>query len=147
MIDVIKRCPKCGKNKKRSSGFYKNRTSKDGLNCWCKSCCTEWQREWRKTDAGHIAHVEGNRKYYSTEKGKEASRRKWARRVREFPEKIRARVIARKISIMPCQYPNCSSGQRVEKHHWDYSKPLEVVMLCRKHHAIADKVKAIIDTK
>lgn len=32
-----KRCPKCGETKELSQ-FFRNRRTKDGLTCWCKSC-------------------------------------------------------------------------------------------------------------
>jgi len=32
-----KRCPKCGEVKD-SSEFYRNKSSKSGLSCWCKAC-------------------------------------------------------------------------------------------------------------
>jgi hypothetical protein len=47
-----------------------------------------------------------------------------------------------KIEKLPCQYPNCKYPEkRVEAHHWDYSKPLEVTWLCTRHHALAEMVK------
>jgi len=34
--------------------------------------------------------------------------------------------------IQPCAAPGCTS--KAERHHPDYSKPLEVIWLCRRHH-------------
>lgn len=39
----MKRCPKCGETLPRSA-FWKNRTTKDGLQSYCKACLTLLQR-------------------------------------------------------------------------------------------------------
>ena len=65
-------------------------------------------------------------------------RREYALRQRtKHPEKIKARnavthaVESGKIIPMPCAI---CGAEKVEGHHEDYSKPLEVIWLCKKHH-------------
>lgn len=42
----------------------------------------------------------------------------------------------------PCR---CGS-KKVEAHHMDYSRPLEVIWACKKHHAELDKMKRELDS-
>jgi hypothetical protein len=41
-------CGKC-KQPKPETMFYKHKRTKDGLQCWCKACCSENQKVNRKT--------------------------------------------------------------------------------------------------
>jgi len=42
-------CSKC-KNAKSITEFWKQKSSKDGLHCWCKECYRNWRREWNKNN-------------------------------------------------------------------------------------------------
>lgn len=53
----------------------------------------------------------------------------------ETRKAIRNGIIQRKDA---CEV--CSSQKNVEIHHPDYSKPLEVQFLCKKHHWQADQL-------
>jgi hypothetical protein len=78
---------------------------------------------------------EYDRKYSASEKGRAREARKYERRKMESPEKLKARYAVRyavrtgKLVKMPCW-----CGDLSEAHHEDYSKPLEVQWLCKKHH-------------
>jgi hypothetical protein len=58
-----------------------------------------------------------------------------------YPERVAARAELNKavrrgeVVRGPCEVGHECSG-RVEAHHDDYSKPLEVRWLCRKHHCL-----------
>ncbi len=72
----------------------------------------------------------------TVEEKAETRRLKGARKRAANPEKILARkklhksVKAGRIVPLPCQV----CGEKAEGHHPDYSKPRDVVWLCRKHH-------------
>lgn len=73
------------------------------------------------------------RAYRATETGKLRVREAVYRSVANHKLKQRARVIANKtVPIQPCEV--CGSEDDIARHHDDYSKPLEVRFLCRKHH-------------
>ena len=66
-----------------------------------------------------------------------AKRESIERSRRRHPERYKARVavhnaVARgEIAKAPCR--DCGA-EKVEAHHPDYAKPLEVIWLCRRHH-------------
>jgi hypothetical protein len=71
-------------------------------------------------------------RYSNTYKGKRAARKK-----------VFVEVRAGRLTREPC---HCGH-KKVEGHHRDYSKPLDIVWLCKKHHAEADKLdRATIHT-
>jgi hypothetical protein len=76
---------------------------------YCKECHAAKQREWRKT---HPLTPEQRRK--------DAAR-------------SYANVYKRRGVLVPEPCKICGSAKS-EMHHPDYSKPLEVVWLCRDHH-------------
>ena len=113
----------------------------------CKECAMASRR------LRHLKNPEKARnqrkKYYETHKREHAEY--CLRKVKESPKKhyVRKKVYyavkTGKLKKLPCQYPNCKYHEkRIEAHHWDYDKPLEVVWLCSLHHAMADKVYKLI---
>jgi hypothetical protein len=64
-----------------------------------------------------------------------------ARGFREYdPAKTRARRAAN--HYLPDAQPCEECGSEGERHHDDYSQPLDVRWLCREHHAIEHRVHA-----
>ena len=84
-------------------------------------------------------------KYYKTEKGREKYdiQNKVCRK--RHPEKAKARsLLSNAICdgkiIRPTKCSLCSSDQfAIEAHHPDYSKPYEVILLCRSCHGIVHR--------
>ena len=82
------------------------------------------------------------RKYWISEKGK-ANKRKASKKYNSiYPEKKLAQDIAKKITSKPCSVKGCN--KKGEKHHEDYSKPLDVIFLCYNHHRQLHKACRIL---
>ena len=112
----------------------------------------EWMRKWRRDHpqasmiANKRAHDKRRLRQLTPEERKKriASVVAWQKR---YPEKVRARqkvYHAVKKGLLKRQ-PCWCGVVKVEAHHFDYSKPLEVEWRCKKHHEISDKVRQMAE--
>ena len=74
-----------------------------------------------------------------------ATRRAIKKSTRKYPQKQRARVVVnhaikKGVLLKPPACAWCSGRGRIEGHHIDYHKPLEVIWLCTACHTVADRV-------
>ena len=131
---MYKVCKKC-QEKKHITGFYLHKGMADGRLSFCKECVKERVRSYSHTEDSKKLQKEWNK----TEKGRAKHKRHTQRYRRLYPEKYKAATMAMnavrsgKLIKKPCEV--CGSAE-VEKHHCDYSKPLEVRWLCRNHHRL-----------
>ena len=131
---MYKVCKKCG-IEKHITEFYIHKEMADGRLSFCKECVKERVRNYTRTvHARELAS-----KWFKTDKGKAKLKRHTQRYRRLNPEKYKAAGIAcravRGGKLIKQPFEVCGS-LRVEKHHDDYSKPLKVRWLCRKHHRL-----------
>jgi hypothetical protein len=94
-----------------------------------------YQRDREKRVAAQVA-------YQATPEGKAAhnrAAREWAQRnvlKRKAHEAVGNAIRDRRLTKGPCEVGVGCKG-RVQAHHEDYSKPLDVRWLCTKHHRVA----------
>jgi hypothetical protein len=128
------------------SAFYKCKNSYYGIQSYCKKCekirtnkrkkeKLEYFRRWRKSKAG-IKYFYDNREKINKQ------RSEWKKKYfKNLNDELKKHYKAREIfkyaiksgkmergKCMKCGKPNAQG------HHFDYSKPLEVIWLCKKHH-------------
>ena len=53
---------------------------------------------------------------------------------RQYPDKLVAECVARRHTVLGKECSICGSKENLQRHHPDYSKPLEVVTVCCKCH-------------
>ena len=63
----IRICLNC-KQEKFLNNFFKNKTTKDGLSYWCKKCCSEYHKEYRRHNKEKLK--ENMKKYHQKNKEK-----------------------------------------------------------------------------
>lgn len=86
----------------------------------CSKCENETRVGQRYCNACHAAYMRANRKLPEGEARMRANARSYAK----------VYLKRGKIIRQPCR--DC--GAEAQMHHPDYSKPLEVIWLCREHH-------------
>lgn len=127
-----KLCRNCGEVKPLDS-FYRHAAMADGHLNVCRACV--------RTRVGkHRRDNESVREYdraRSRNPDRVAARRAYALSRQDDPEIAAARAVSNavrdgRLLKEPCLF--CRSETGLEAHHRDYTKPLEVVWLCRRCH-------------
>lgn len=93
-------------------------------------------KKYRQTEHGHAKVLENDRKHRKTESYKktvEKSRLK-------YPEKRKAQyTLSNALRTGKIKRPNfcsvCNKSCKPQGHHYDYSKPLNVIWMCKKCHS------------
>jgi hypothetical protein len=126
MSDLV--CRKC-KQPKTPNDFY------EGVKSRCKEC--------HKTAVAARYRETGGRVEYEKEREKSPERKEFKKRALQDhraknPLKYKARTAVGnavrdgRLIKGPCEV--CGTTKRVQAHHHDYSKPLDVRWLCFQHH-------------
>jgi hypothetical protein len=130
---TLKTCFKCGKEKALTE-FYKHPVMGDGHLGKCKPCARKDVRqnyadkieEKRAYDAMRNALPERKKRAFDSFK----------KSALKHPEREKAKVMTgnaiRDGRLL--KHPCWICGEKAEAHHPDYSRPLDVVWLCTRHH-------------
>lgn len=121
---MLKACFKCGESKERSE-FYKHPRMADGLLGKCKECTKADVSARRVLKHAEICAYDRER---SRGKQRRSPRNKYRDRARS---KVARAVKSGKLVPRPCTH---CGDIRVQAHHRDYDKPLDVVWCCFKCH-------------
>lgn len=146
-----KRCFKCGRILPIEM-FYAHSKMADGHLNKCKDCTKEgvrknrsnkikYYRDYDKSRASDEKRVASTRRYRSSDKAKAAHVKRNARYRERNSEKynahkkLTAAVDCGRIT-RPTKCSDCGSFGKVEAHHEDYSRPLDVLWLCGPCHRL-----------
>jgi len=109
--------------------FYKHPMMGDGYLGKCKECAKRDVRENRKSRKTYYDN-------YDRKRSRNPERIAWVAKrplhKRRAMRAVHSAINKGRMVKMPCEV--CGE-LRVDAHHPDYSKPLEVMWLCRTHHA------------
>lgn len=115
------KCYRC-KKEKEPAEFYKDAGRSTGYMSKCKPCCKQVVMERRKTPNGKAKLVIASRVWKRNNK------------IKERAHKAVARALAKNLITKPSTCTNCPSSERIEGHHENYEKQLDVIWLCQKCH-------------
>ena len=135
-------CSKCSRWLPNTEYYYDSRTG-NGLKAQCKSCHTKGSLETRNPDNARRL----NREYMRRARVKDGDKFRARERNRPpaSPEKVKTRselngAVKNGTLEKPTLCSNCGSPGRINGHHHDYDKPLEVDWLCPLCHAEAHRL-------
>lgn len=134
-METGKTCIACGERKQLDE-FYRHPQMADGHLGKCKECQKAAVRKNYAEKRDRYAAYERKRNKTPERKAKSAQYIKKRRRL--FPEKAKAwnavsnAVRDGRLARGPCAV--CGSTVRVQAHHHDYNKPLDVEWLCFRCH-------------
>jgi hypothetical protein len=128
----VKKCRTCGEAKPRSE-FYPHVTARDGLHGSCKTCARQRMATWEKRNPGKRAGI--NRGWQARNSEKVVAQR-------ALHEAVRRGVLSR-----PGFCEGCGRVGKVEGHHEDYLRHLDVAWLCRKCHNLADNRRRLTEAE
>lgn len=141
---MTKTCRKCGAEKNLEE-FYRHAQMADGHLNICKDCVKERVLEHRAANLERIQAYDRERGQLTHRKAANRARAAQyndADRVRrsraKHPDAYRAYIAVQNalkrgdLKAAPCE--RCGYAVGVHAHHEDYSKPLDVVWLCRNCH-------------
>lgn len=111
-------CIKCNQSKPIGEFTPRNDNSR-GHYTTCKVCKNAHQKQYQKSAAGKLVQV----------KADQARKEKFAYK-RSARSKTFTAIKNGTIQVLPCLI----CGEKAEAHHHDYSRPLDVMWLCRTHH-------------
>lgn len=147
MTAAMKTCFKCSVDKPVDD-FYRHPQMADGRLGKCKECAKrdvsenyakrrDYYVSYERGRARLVHRVEARKTYSQTPQGKEAMRRARLFYRERYPIKYVAKTMASNairagtLARQPCEV--CGEPKS-EGHHDDYTKPLEVRWLCKRHH-------------
>jgi hypothetical protein len=131
----MKVCRKCGEAKSLDE-FYRMPGMRDGLDSKCKQCARDAVKANR--DQKHEQYLEYDRLRFTRPERKAQHAANGARHNARHPDRRAARIAVSnavrdgRLTKGPCC--KCGSTARVEAHHHDYSKPLDVRWVCFRCH-------------
>jgi hypothetical protein len=166
----MKTCCTC-KQSKAKDQFSKCRSHKDGLASMCKSCASAYRKSWAEKNKFYLAHVKRvdhilKRDHYNEsmrqrrlKQGREEETQKRIKRHRvqilEYSRQYRARhkeqihasamvqsAIKSGRLVKPDRCKLCNSPRNLRAHHYDYTKPLDVLWVCESCHRMLHSKEA-----
>lgn len=123
--EPTKRCTKCGRELPPSE-FNRVKRGSEARRPWCKRCMSEYRHERYSTGADLEECLRACERNPTRENA-----------VRSVRAATRSGRLTRPSTCEGCG--RTGEGQRIEAHHCDYTRPLDVIWLCPSCHRLMDR--------
>jgi len=135
----VKICAKCERYYEFNSNSQKYCSDCKGLVRKEKS--PKWQRKYYQENKEELSGK--RRAYHKTEKGKEIAKMTKAKMKELYPVKFKARdkvkyALRKGKLVKPSKCELCNEESKLEGHHKDYEKPLDVDWYCNRCHNLIE---------
>jgi len=136
-----KKCRNCGKLFLDNNNFY------DRYSC-SKECYNEYMKLWRKKNNNYHRQWKARNPNYMKEWwiNHKGYLNEWSIN-NDFQGRYKQITIAGKLAKKFIEIPKgykcevCNINLAVNRHHEDYSKPLQVILCCRRCHGLLDEAR------
>jgi hypothetical protein len=141
----MKICKKC--NIEKAVVFFNKwykKNGNSGFRTYCKDCDHKVNKEYREKNKENLIKKRRENggyepKKYCTDPSKLHEYERIYRSQKKYPEKVKARNYINSLIrigkvIRPSSCESCLKVIKIEAHHEDYNKPLEVKWLCKSCH-------------
>lgn len=120
----MKYCSKCKRTEIET--FFSPKPYSGGKYYYCRECANKKSRA-----------------YYKTDKGRENIKKAVFKSIKKHYQKQLTRVmlnqaIQKGFLVRPKKCSNCNKKGKIQGHHEDYNKPLDVIWLCISCHSDVD---------
>ena len=145
-----KKCSECGRELPLSE-FNKNRSNKDGLQDRCRECFSRYNKaryaaNKEKTREAVRKYREENPENVLVTRLRICEKSPTSKNAyRAVEQALKCGVIEKPRTCSGCGCPD--TEHRIEAHHHDYSKPLDVIWLCTPCHSRMDAQRRIREGK
>lgn len=133
----MKTCRRCGDSFDESA-FNRNKSAPDGLQSQCRACQSAVNRDWRQSNPDLALGQKRRWRHRLGPVRRARLRREWqlGNREKEIAHQAVARALRRGDLVRPEACSQCGRTGRIQGHHADYARQLDVEWLCPRCHGI-----------
>lgn len=136
----MKTCSSCG-TEKPDDAFYAGRQCKTCKNA--RTMARRWANPDKARQIDHESYVRHREQRKAAKRADKAAQPTKHRARKILNAAIRAGTVRRGLVCEECGATDVSGADvRIEAHHPDYSRPLDVIWLCARHHAVLHRQSA-----